>query len=96
MPGASGSAHTLTALSADSGRSAWQRALTSKPLEAVTCNEAFLVAAADGTLYAIAARTGSVLWKRPLASSPAGLAADPALGVVYAADRTGTVYAFRV
>ena len=96
MPGASGSAHALTALSADSGRPAWQRALTGKPLEAVTCNETFLVAAADGTLYAIAARTGSVLWKRRLASSPAGLAADPALGVAYAADRTDAVYAFRV
>ena len=96
MPGASGSAHALTALSADSGRPAWQRTLTSKPLEAVTCNETFLVASADGTLYAIAARTGSVLWKRRLASSPAGLVADPVIGVVYAADSTDAVYAFRV
>jgi outer membrane protein assembly factor BamB len=96
MPGAPGSAHVLAALSADSGRPAWQRALTSKPLEAVTCNETFLVASADGTLYAIAARTGSVLWERRLASSPAGLAADPVIGVVYAADSTDAVYAFRV
>jgi outer membrane protein assembly factor BamB len=96
MPGASGSAHVLAALSAHSGRPAWQRALTGKPLEAATCNETFLVAAADGTLYAIAARTGSVSWKHRLASSPAGLAADPVIGVAYAADRTGTLYAFRV
>ena len=95
MPGAPGSAHVLGALTAGSGRPAWQRALTGKPLEAVTCNETFLVAAADGTLYAIAARTGSVLWKRRLASSPAGLAADPVIGVAYAADSTDAVYAFR-
>ena len=96
MPGAPGSAHVLAALSAGSGQPAWHRELASKPLEAATCNETFLVAAADGTLYAIAARTGSVLWKRRLAPSPAGLAADPVTGVVYAADSTDAVYAFRV
>jgi outer membrane protein assembly factor BamB len=96
MPGASGSTHVLAALTASSGRPAWQRELAGKPLEAATCNETFLVAAADGTLYAIAARTGSVLWKRRLASSPAGLAADPALSVAYAADSTDAVYAFGV
>ena len=81
IPGAAGSTHVLAALSAGSGRIAWQRELTGKALGAATCNETFLITSADGTLYAIAARTGSVLWKRRLASSPAGMAADPAVGL---------------
>ncbi len=96
MPWASRSGHVLPALNAGSGRPAWQRELTGRPLLAATCNQTFLVACADGTLHAIAASTGYVRWQRRLASSPAGLGADPATGVTYAADSTGTIYAFEV
>lgn len=96
MPGAARSGHVLPALSASSGRPAWQRELTGKPLLAATCNQTFLVACADGTLYAIAASTGHVRWQYRLPSAPAGLAADPASGTAYAADSTGTMYALRI
>ena len=51
IPGAAGSTHVLAALSAGSGRIAWQRELTGKALGAATCNETFLITSADGTLY---------------------------------------------
>jgi outer membrane protein assembly factor BamB len=96
MPGVATAGRALTALTVSDGRPAWRHALPARPLlTAAAGQQAFLVAADDGTLQAITPATGRVRWQHRLASAPAGLAADPAAGLAYAADQTGVMYAYQ-
>lgn len=67
----------LVALSADSGRTLWQRMLPSPNFGCATvANDVVFTATYGGTVYAFGAKSGSLLWS---ARAPAGINACPAV-----------------